>query len=167
MQFEQIAINDHADFPLMKIFSGDWKKDTVVAKGILKVNPSTSKHKYNKIENTAMLRFNYHIFPSKELELISYIDGPNFLNFVNYGAISHFGTHVKSIDDYCTVLHDQKFMVLQNVITQSHQSPDVLPYRRYHYVIYGHQNLHFRIKLIERIDASDADIELEKIYDIL
>jgi len=164
MQFEQIAINDHADFPLMKMFSGDWKKDTVVSKGIIRDESNVG---YRKIENTAMLRFNYHVFPGKELELISYIDGPNFLNFVNYGAISHFGTHVKSIDDYCTVLHDQGFMVIQNVITQSHQSPNVLPYRRYHYVIYGHDNLHFKIKLIERIDVKDTDKELEKIYDIL
>jgi len=166
MQIDQIAIHDSREFAAQKMLNlmgaGSWSEDTVVAKGILLYDGM-----YIKCANTAVLKFNYRMIPGKELELIHYVAGKNFLAFKTPGGLSHFGVHVISIIDLRAFMSERGFILVQEVISQSHQSFSVPAGRRYHYAIYEHPSTHMRWKLIQRINDINADQELERIYDLL
>ncbi len=164
MEFEQIAMHDNADFDLMKIFIGmghpAWTKDVVVAEGVV-----ASHHGgFVVCQNTAILQFNYTAFPGKELEMIHYTDGPNFLNHKLNGSLSHLGWHVESIESKREYMEKRGFRLKQEVITKSHESPLIT--RRYHYAIYVHPVTNYAWKLIERIERSDAELELIRLLEM-
>jgi hypothetical protein len=160
MKFEQIAIHDSRRFPLKRLFSAfppgghEWTTDVVVAKGIMQVGDG----EYIPVENEAILQFNYTLFPGKELELIHYTRGQNFLAHSGSGKLSHFGFHVVSIDNWRGWLAERGFTIVQEVITQSHESQ--LVDKRYHYAIYQHPDSDYCWKLIERVATVDAVVDI-------
>lgn len=163
MELEQIAVHANRTFDQQALFGFyEWSLDMVTAKGILK-----NGSQWDKIENTAELRFNYCVFPGKEFELIHYHEGPNFLSGTMPGAMSHFGVHVTSINAMKLKMEKDGFDLVQEVVTQSHSNHKVPKDRRYHYAIYRHVGLGFHWKLIQRILDIHAEQELEKIYDLL
>ena len=164
MDFEQIAIHDNKNFDMMQVFRSmghtEWTKDVVVAEGVV-YRPSGG---FLIVQNTAILQFNYTAFPGKELEMIHYIDGPNFLGFKLTGGLSHFGWHVDSIDAEREFMAARGFKLIQEVITKSHESP--LVDRRYHYAIFHHKAANHAWKLIERIRTTDAEAETIKLLEL-
>ena len=171
MKIDQIAIVADKDFTMKNVFGPlmhepkEWSEDRVVAKGI--VRDWRADETYQKCHNAAILQFNYDLVPGKEFELIYYVDGRNFLEWLPPGMLSHIGTHVIAIDNHRNFLKHKGWMLVQEVVTQSHTSPKVKGARRYHYAIYEHPLLKFRLKLIERTDDIHADMILERIYDLL
>ena len=167
MKFDQIAIVADIDFRLKSVYDGlmlnttKWFKDCVEAKGVIWRNG------FKKVENRAVLMFNYDIIPGKEFELIAYVDGENFLEWVPPGMVSHMAAHVINIDNNRAVLQLKGWRLIQEVVTQSHTSKKVAENRRYHYAIYEHPAIDYRLKLIERTDIHHADQVLEKVYDLL
>lgn len=156
MKFDQIAMHDARGLPLKKLFlelgAESWADDTVTSIGVI-CDPHSGE--YVQIENIAQLSFNYDIFPA-EFELIHYLEGYNFLRFINYGALSHFGTHVVDIDHWREYMKIRDFKLVQEVVTQQHTSEKVD--KHYHYAIYYHQNVRAHWKLIQRVYA---DVEGE------
>lgn len=167
MKFDQIAIVSDVDFRLKSVFDGlmlgdtEWFKDVVEAKGVIWRNGLI------KVENRAVLQFNYDIIPGKEFELIAYVDGLNFLEWVPPGMVSHMASHVIDIENHRQLLQLKGWHLIQEVVTQSHTSPKVPDDRRYHYAIYEHPAVKYRLKLIERTDVHHADEILERVYDLL
>jgi len=159
MIIEQIAIHDAVDFPLREMFDGEWVYDTVTAKGI--VRGHFLHDGFDVIENVANLAFNYDAIPGKELELIHYNYGKNFLGLKMPGSLSHLGWHVDSIDDWREDMDERGFCLVQEVITLSHTSPAVD--KRYHYAIYNHEATRYAWKLIERVHSERADEELGRL----
>lgn len=115
--------------------------------------------------NTARLAFNYQLIPGKELELIEYEKGWNWLaeredSGIPFG-LSHLGLHVPEDTDLDAIkrsLFDRfGFEVAQEVKTMSHTNPAIRDTRRYRYVIFdSHNVLGFDLKLIQRIHLSDG-----------
>jgi len=163
VNFEQIAVQDNEKFNLMSMLRSighsEWTRDKVIAEGVV----SSPDGGFVVCQNTAILQFNYSLFPGKEFELIHYTDGPNFLGFKLSGGLSHFGVHVESIDVVREFMARRGFYLAQEVITKTHESPLVT--RRYHYAIYSHKNSNFCWKLIERIDPKNAQTELNKLLE--
>lgn len=107
--------------------------------------------------NIAYLAFNYTIIPGKELELIEYMDGDNWLAHsgrAHRPSMSHMGMHVESIADWVEE-NDPPWGIAQEVRTVSHTNPAVVEAgRRYHYLIWdSRDDLGFDLKLIERLSV--------------
>ena len=165
MKFDQIAIHDRENLPLKIMFNSlgaqNWIEDVVEAKGVME----TGAELFAPIHNKAHLAFNYDLFGC-EFELINYLEGDNFLRFINYGALSHIGIHVNSIENQREFMKIRGFKLIQEVITQSHSAPKVSPGRRYHYAIFRHNNVHMHFKLIERIIDEQVESETQKLLEM-
>ncbi len=162
--FDQIAVVDDKDERVFEKYKqlcfSDWSQDFVTSKGVLRGIDG-----YKIIENTAFLRFNYTAFRPLEFEILRYTDGPNFLAHRPVGAISHMGVHVPLIEDYRAFLGIRGWMLIQEVVTQSHTSKAVEG-KRYHYAIYSHPSSRYNLKLIERIaDPVLADRKTEALLE--
>ena len=149
MRFEQLAIHDDEQGSIRqtyKLLGGTFAEDNVTAVGVMQA----SEDEYISIENKAKLHFNYKNFPF-EFELINYEHGQNFLQFVHFGEVSHFGLHTDKIDNHREYMVQRDFRIVQEVVTQEHSSPAVGE-NFYHYAIFQH-NRHkdLRIKFIERL----------------
>lgn len=151
MVFEQIAYATEDPEKLMRNFvllgADTWTKDTVVAKGTV----------FGKeVENTAELYFNYQL--GFELEILRYIDGPNWHEQRNpEGAEtfkSHMGLHVtkEKMDEIKSNMKQVGVEIAQEVWTQSHTNAHIKGKRKYHYVVFDSiETFGFDLKLIERI----------------
>ena len=118
--------------------SGAWIKDVVTAYGDV--------HYDSGVLNWARLWYNYGIIPGKELELITYLDGANFLHrgenlpFISSGfCFSHLGAHVTEDEllSWKNAFKDIGISPLQEVITLAHTNPAVKDIKRYHYCIFN------------------------------
>lgn len=145
---EQVAIRvdnvDRAVRRYMDLGYTEWSLDTVEAEGFV------NGQGFGR--NVARLAFNYDMVPGKELELIQYLEGPNFHRHYNVpvNGMSHMGLHVPSIAEW-TDDNNPPWSVVQEVQTLSHTNPAIRGLRRYTYRIYESQaDLGFMLKLIER-----------------
>jgi len=156
MQFkiEQIALAINLDreneaMALLKVLGiTDWVHDTVVAAGSVFQRPS---------RNTADLSFNYTALQdAKELELLRYREGDNWMRYEPGPRASHIGMHVTEdeLAEWRKVLNEEfGLAIVQEVLTESHTNPVIAGKRWYHYVIFGAVHLiGIDIKFIVRRD---------------
>lgn len=109
----------------------NWVRDTVTAKGLVRDCESI---------NTANLSFNYDAIDGKELELLEYIEGNNWLQpFGDTPMVSHIGMHCTEdeLEGWYALMERHKCPVVQDVRTLRHTNPIIKDTRRYHYVIFG------------------------------
>jgi hypothetical protein len=122
-----------------------WVFDTVEASGIIRGRDGS---------NVAELAFNYDIIPGKELELICYKKGPNWLADHKAFNLSHMGMHCDA-DQMFKIrkeLDGMRAYPIQEVWTTAHTNPAIRTSRRYHYLIFDSRKLlGFDLKLIRRI----------------
>jgi hypothetical protein len=104
--------------------------------------------------NTARLLFNYDL--GIEVEILQYLDGPNYLDVLNVPSrsIAHIGMHLRP--DAQSAVLNRPFLVpvAQQVETFEHQNPGVPANRRYRYTIYDARlELGHCLKVIERLEV--------------
>jgi hypothetical protein len=157
MQFkiEQVAlaINRHRENEALALLTvlgiTEWVDDTVVANG------RALQHGHG--QNIADLSFNYTALnDAKELELLRYREGNNWLMFDAQPRVSHLGMHVtaEELEQWRAVLTEFGLGVVQEVHTASHTNPSIAGKRWYNYVIFGATHLiGTDIKFIVRMDA--------------
>ena len=86
--------------------------------------------------NTAELDFDYKLLEqSRELEVLGYIDGPNWMNGQGH-RVSHFGTHCSNeeLSKWRQFFSDRNIGVAQEVTTTRHSNDHGM---RYRYVIFN------------------------------
>lgn len=112
----------------------DWVEDTVHARGFVAGHQA---------ENTAKLRFNYEAFNGKELEVLQYEAGANWLSGFEAAIVSHIGMHCGEHDlpAWFALMAKYNIEVIQEVFTDSHSNPAIKDERRYHYVIFNTRGL--------------------------
>lgn len=120
-------------------------------------------------EQQAILHFNYEVIPGKELELIHYTSGTNWLERAKArSGLSHMGMHVNSIDGASIMLYNavgKELEIAQEAVTMSHTNPIIKDTRRYRYRIFNTRKLlGFDLKFIERryIQPGDRGIMWSK-----
>lgn len=131
-------------------FKEDWIYDQVVAAGFVRGCAEQA------VKNVARLAFNYD--HGMEIEVIDYIDGPDFLFYgPPNGMVSHFGYHCESDRDFATQFArlSQEFQLAQHVITQSHTNEYLIQQKRtYEYAIFDTRTIHGTYtKIIRRIEG--------------
>lgn len=135
MQFkiEQIALAPRDPKAARKLLEAigavKWVEDTVVADGEVQGSSAINK---------ALLQFNYDMFDGKELEILNYQNGPNWLTRRPY-CVSHLGMHTTAEDlvRWRDFFASRGIKVAQEVYTVSHTNPFLLKTgRKYHYVIF-------------------------------
>lgn len=150
MQFngkiDQIAYISHSEFDTnaikeqLGLQDADWTEDICVASGTVRDQPGT---------NTARLLFNYDM--GVEVEILQYLEGPNYASEILGGSICHIGIHHDGAGDVPTFPGG----VIQQVVTETHTNPFLLETgRQYRYTIYDTFDiLGVYTKVIERIEA--------------
>lgn len=144
-----LAVKDHESIIPALGFLGatEWHKDDVTTRAmVLGQGP---------VEQVAELSFNYQLIPGKELELIRYVSGRNFLGLQGISTgLSHLGLHVESIDhatERLNQLANNDVQIIQDAVTIKHTNPAIKNTRRYRYRIFGtRQWLGFDLKFIQR-----------------
>lgn len=150
MQFngkiDQIAYISHSESDTLAIKQqlglqdAEWTEDICGASGTVRDLPGT---------NTARLLFNYDM--GVEVEILQYLEGPNYASQLNSGRICHIGIHHDGAGDV------PKFpaRIVQQVVTETHTNPFLLETgRQYRYTIYDTlMTLGVYTKVIERIEA--------------
>lgn len=139
-KIEQLALklNPYAHDEALKFLAecgiADWVEDTVHARGI--VAGVTA-------ENTAKLRFNYTALEGKELEVLQYEAGDNWLKDFDGAIVSHIGMHCQEFElqHWFALMARWGIAVIQEVFTDSHSNPAIKDERRYHYVIFNTRGL--------------------------
>jgi hypothetical protein len=110
----------------------EWTHDTVTAKGDVLADKD--------VTNVAALSFNYTaLSEARELELLRYREGRNWLQFDLQPRVSHLGMHVTEweLAEFRALLEQEHHLMLaQEVFTQQHTNPAIAGKRWYHYVIY-------------------------------
>jgi hypothetical protein len=154
-KIEQIAlaINMHRESEALALLTlmgiTEWANDTVVANG--------RALQYTDSQNSADLSFNYTALnDAKELELLRYREGKNWLMFDAQPRVSHLGMHVtaEELEQWRATLTEFGLGVVQEVHTVSHTNPVIAGKRWYNYVIFGAtQLIGTDIKFIVRMDA--------------
>jgi len=151
MRIEQIAIAaknpEKVIEHLAAIGLTDWCHDEVVATGEVFGVKGT---------NTAELHFNYQL--GFELEILKYVDGPNWhtqRNFADQNTFaSHMGLHVtaEQMELVKAKMEKARIRIAQEVYTDSHTNKFIDGKRKYHYVVFDSLDAFgFDLKLIERI----------------
>lgn len=156
---EQIAFVGRPEMLTMLKFLGahEWHHDTVTTRA--RVFDS------GIFEQEALLAFNYQLIPGKELEVIRYTRGENFLSESGtLGGLSHLGLHVDDMDKSTQMLRDQlgEVRIIQEAVTVRHTNPNIKDTRRYRYRIFDTRNtLGFFLKFIQRhivnLEATGVD----------
>lgn len=129
---EQVALypkNPKAAIQLLSEMGAiDWSFDTVAARGTVFGSESG---------NTAELAFNYDILKGKELEILDYVDGDNWMESQPW-RVSHLGMHCteEELKYWRGFFLDRDIRVAQEVMTESHTNPVIAGKRWYHYVIF-------------------------------
>jgi hypothetical protein len=127
----------------------DWVEDRVHARGDVEGHPGVI------VTNVANLRFNYTALEkSRELEVLSYESGQNWLENVELPRVSHIGMHVTETElSEWRVRLAPYVSVVQEVFTKRHTNPIIAGKRWYHYVVFGAAHLiGVDIKFIVRRD---------------
>lgn len=144
MKIDQMAFIAHNDIDVWRIkrnlglSEAEWVEDYCVASGEVRGVEGTNK---------ARLLFNYA--NGIEIEILQYLEGPNYAESVPGGHLCHVGMHYSGEGDVPTFdVH-----ILQRVETQSHTNPFLVKNgRRYRYTIYDTTPIHgVPFKVIERI----------------
>ena len=93
--------------------------------------------------NQADLSFNYDIIAGKELEVLHYTKGKNWLNERNVNTVSHLGMHCSCEDlSYWKGFFRQRgIKIAQEVDTISHTNPVIKGKRQYSYVIFDTKSI--------------------------
>jgi len=145
---EQIAVHttnpDLLKKMLAEVFERDltWSDDRVRAEGSVFGEPAI---------NEAALSFNYQL-GDFEFEILSYVEGDNWVEERSSPGVSHFGLHVEDMDKVKAKMSLMGFNIAQEVFTQSHTNPVIRDTRRYWYVIYDtRDHLGFDVKFIQRM----------------
>ena len=118
--------------------AGDWAHDHVVAQGRVFGEPGV---------NEADLAFNYGAFAGKELEVLHYTDGPNWVNESRLVGtahnllpctVSHIGMHcsAEELTEWRNFFSARGIGVAQEVNTLNHTNPVIAGQRWYNYVIF-------------------------------
>lgn len=131
LRIEQIALcppdPEKARVLLSHMGGGPWIHDDVIAVGAV--------FETEGITNTARLDFDHTLLEARELEILQYIDGPNWMEGEPPRA-SHLGAHCTEEE----LAEWREFFVLrgigiaQEVFTKSHSNDRG---RRYHYIIFN------------------------------
>lgn len=132
---------------LTKLGMTEWARDTVRAAGFVFGDPH---------ENTANLAFNYQSLDNaRELEVLHYTEGHNWMKLACEPRISHLGMHVtaEELEQWRAFFAEEKIAVAQEVTTRSHTNPFLIENpRHYTYVIFDTYNiLGVDLKFIVRI----------------
>ena len=120
--------------------NADWTEDVVVASGEVRGVSGT---------NTARLLFNYDM--GIEVEILQYLEGPNYASNLHGQRICHYGIHATAGKPVPTF----DAPVIQRVKTRTHTNEFLLKTgRTYQYTIYDTMHtLGVYTKVIERIEA--------------
>lgn len=133
---------------LSEIGAATWHDDHVVAQGLVYGLPGT---------NEADLSFNYEAFLGRELEVLNYTDGPNWMEEPSrVNSVSHLGMHcsAEELVQWRAFFAERNIPVAQEVMTQSHINPAIAGTRWYNYVIFDTKDiLGVDLKFIVRRDA--------------
>jgi hypothetical protein len=116
----------------------DWVEDHVTAQG------SVFEFRGTVQQNQAHLRFNYTALDQcRELELLRYEKGHNWLESIPGATVSHLGMHCSEQDlsEWHRALLAIGIVPVQEVWTTEHTNPAIADSRRYHYCIYGTRHL--------------------------
>lgn len=116
-----------------------WTEDICVASGEVRGVPGVNK---------ARLLFNYDM--GIEVEILQYLEGPNYASNLHGGRVCHYGIHADAGKPVPTF----DAPIIQRVKTRSHTNDFLLKTgRRYQYTIYDTLNtLGVYTKVIERIE---------------
>ena len=132
-KIEQVAICAADTLAAMELLRDmgltDWVEDRVTAEG-------TVQGHADEQENEAVLRFNYSAFEGRELEVLEYKRGPNWME--QYPSrVSHLGMHctAEELEAWRAFFADRRIPVAQEVDTISHTNPYVNP-EGYKYCIF-------------------------------
>lgn len=120
-----------------------WARDVVKASGTVYGVPS---------DNRAALAFNYEGLSGKELEILHYKDGRNWMS-IHRPRVSHLGMHTteEELEQWREFFAARGVKVCQEVQTLSHTNPVIAGKRSYHYVIFDtYKILGVDIKFIVR-----------------
>jgi hypothetical protein len=151
-QIEQIALYprdpEAARQLLTDMGAVDWVEDHVTATGHVFFGPAT---------NAADLAFNYDMIAPipRELEILHYTAGANWLSGAAGPLVSHFGMHCTEEDlaQWRRFFAERHIGVVQEMGTTAHTNPDIPEGRRYHYVIFATRRiLGVDLKFIVRKD---------------
>lgn len=160
-QIEQVALYPRdpkaARELLVALGLTDWVEDHVAAEGsIMQLDLSTLTKKIEHNEsNEADLAFNYQAFAGKELEILHYTSGRNWMQMHYKNSVSHFGMHCTSTElaQWREFFAARGIGIAQEVMTKSHTNPAIKDKRVYNYVIFDtHHILGVDLKFIVRYD---------------
>lgn len=139
-KIEQVALAPHdpekAIALLARMGAGEWARDHVKASGRVFGVGGT---------NEADLAFEYDILKdAKELEVLHYTDGPNWLEenaaerVDHDGRVSHLGMHCteRELAQWKFFFQQEGIREAQSVRTFSHTNPVIAGKRTYQYVIF-------------------------------
>jgi hypothetical protein len=150
-KIDQLAFISHSERDTQAIkqqlglHAAEWVEDICVASGEVRGVPGVNK---------ARLLFNYDM--GIEVEILQYLEGPNYASQLQGGRIAHFGIHADSFkvrEGYAAPpVFDAP--IIQRVKTRSHTNPFLVETgRRYQYTIYDTLlSLGVFTKVIERIE---------------
>lgn len=154
-KIEQVAIApkdpERAIDLLKKLGMDQWHHDTVVAAGQVFGYPG---------RNTAELAFNYQGIEGKELEVLNYVQGQNWIDTRGKNIVSHLGMHCseKELTEYRQFFASEGIQVAQEVNTESHTNPVIAGKRQYNYVIFDTKHiLGVDLKFIVRKDVGPKE----------
>lgn len=136
MQFkiEQVALCVEETPQAMKLLREmgltDWVEDRVTAEGFVYGASGVQ-------ENEAVLRFNYSAFEGRELEVLDYKSGHNWMDS-HSSRVSHFGMHCTEdeLEQWREFFRARNIPVAQEVDTFAHTNPAIAGKRSYHYCIF-------------------------------
>lgn len=144
-KIDQLAFISHSERDTQAIKqqlglqSAEWIEDICVASGEVRGVPGVNK---------ARLLFNYDM--GIEVEILQYLEGPNYASQLGSGRVCHYGIH--AAPGKVPPVFDAP--IIQQVKTRSHTNEFLLSTgRRYRYTIYDTLNtLGVFTKVIERIE---------------
>lgn len=153
-KIEQVALcpddPEAAKELLIEMGADEWIVDKVRAQGVVFGLDA---------ENEAQLSFEYAMLTeAKELEVLNYTDGFNWMAISKRPRVSHFGMHCteEELAEWKRFFAARHIMIAQEVETTSHTNPAIAGKRWYHYVIFDtHHILGVDIKFIVRHDNAD------------
>lgn len=142
-QLAYIAFNDEDEAAIKKALGlerAEWVEDECIASGVVRGVIGVNK---------AKLLFNYDM--GVEVEILRYIEGPNYASELPAGSMCHVGIHASGVSPAPSF----DAPIIQQVKTRSHTNEFLLKTgRRYQYTIYDtFDALGVYMKVIERIES--------------
>lgn len=132
--------------------AAEWAEDHVCAAGAVFGQDAN---------NEADLSFNYDAIAGKELEILNYTKGFNWMDVRGIGRVSHLGMHctANELVEWRRFFAVRNIRVAQEVTTQSHTNPVIDGKRRYKYVIFDtKQTLGVDVKFIVRLNHDGSNL---------